>query len=601
MKKNRILRIGVLALIITALTAGCIGCGSGSGTGAGKTSGDPAVSKDAAEDSAAPAGETPAASEESDISVTGSTAAEETAAEDQAASPVRIACENGVMVGKTEDGVSSFKGVPYAKPPVGELRWRAPEQMDPSSEEIECFDFGFTALQYEWPTEPASYSPKNEDCLTLNIWEAEGSDQAAQGKPVMVFFHGGAYGWGGTTDPMYDGHDFVKANEDVILVTCNYRLGLMSWADFSEIEGGEDYTDVNLGIRDHIAALQWIRNNIASFGGDPDNVTIFGESAGGWSVTALAVSPAARGLFRRVIAQSGVVSIRDREDAKEFAAYIAEAAGAETMDDLLAISGEEWMELDSENWIADECCGIVADGEIIPEKEDFDKAIEEAAKSGIELLIGTNNDEWNYFLKDSEGETGEEKFASWVEGMDAMYEAAYEGADDDGKAALEELISYEEGIVPEEYAGSEELRSALAKSAFVTESWRYEHICFADKFADAGGKIYMYLWKVPSTRDDMFKSAVHAIELAYVFNNPDDGIYAGEVDPDTAARTQEAWTGFARSGDPSVEGASWEAYESGRRSTMVIEKDQWTCVPDPSAATRELLTTAYGEEPYPVW
>ena len=529
----------------------------------------------------------------------GSTTSDEADDSAKVTDPVKVTCENGVMLGQSKDGVTSFKGVPYAKPPVDDLRWKAPVAPDPSDEEVECYDFGYTALQYEWPTEPASSFPKNEDCLTLNIWESEGTAGSEEAKPVMVFFHGGAYGWGGTTDPMYDGQNFAKAHDDVILITCNYRLGLMSWADFSKIEGGEEYTDINLGIRDHIAALQWIKNNIKAFGGDPENVTIFGESAGGWSTTALTISPKAKGLFKRAIAQSGGLPLGTREEAQEFADYIMEASGAKNMEDLLAISGDEWMKLDAEEWIADECCGVVVDGDIIP--EDVDKAIQDAAKNGTQMIVGTNKDEWNYFQEDSEGETEEEKFASWVEGMDEMYKEAYEGADDEGKAALEELIKYEESIVPEEYAGDKDVKAALAKSGFVTETWRYEILNFADKFADAGGDIRAYLWSVPSTRDNMYKSAVHAIELAYIFNNLEDDIYAGEVDPDVAAKAQEAWINFAKDGDPSIEGAEWKKYDSETRDTMVIEKDKWECVSDPSKTARELLEKAYGDEPYPVW
>lgn len=271
------------------------------------------------------------------------------------------------------------------------------------------------------------------------------------------------------------------------------------------------------------------------------------------------------------------------------------------MDDLLAISGDEWMALDAEKWIADECCGVVADGDVIPELDDIDEAIAKAAENGVQMIVGTNQDEWNYFEEDSEGETPEEKFASWVEGMDAMYDEAYGDADEDGKAALEELIKYEEEQVPEEYADTKEVKEALAKSGFVSETWRYEIMNFADKFADAGGDIYTYLWKVPSTLDEMYKSSVHAVELAYVFNNKDAAIYAGEVDADTMARTQEAWTNFAKTGDPSIEGTEWSAYDSKDRNTMVIEKDGWKMESDPSKTPRELLTRAYGDEPYSVW
>ena len=517
----------------------------------------------------------------------------------QVKDPVKVVCENGIMLGQSEEGVISFKGVPFAKPPTGKLRWKAPQAPDPSSDEIRCYDFGYTALQSEWPSEPASYFPKNEDCLTLNIWENKRVMDSEEPKPVMVFFHGGAYGWGGTTDPMYNGQNFAKAHDDVILVTCNYRLGLMAFPDFSKIEGGEDYTDINLALRDQIAALQWIKKNIAGFGGNPDNVTIFGESAGSWSVTALAISPKARGLFRRVIAQSGEMVARDRKEAQKYADFVMKASGAKNMKELLAISGDEWMKLDSEKRIADECCFIVIDEDIIP--KDLDKAFEEAAKSGVQMIMGSNSDEWNYFKEDFEGDTEEEKLDAWVKDMDTKYNEAFGDTDKEGKAALEELIKYEESIVPEEYAGNRKVKEALVKSGLVSEMWRYEILDFADRFADAGGDIRVYLWKVPSTRENMYKSAVHAVELAYVFNNLKDDIYAGEVDPGTAAKVQEAWVNFAGTGDPSVKGVLWKKYNTGTRDTMVIEKDKWECVSDPSKKTRELLKKAYGDKPYYVW
>ena len=138
--------------------------------------------------------------------------------EKESTEAAKVTCNNGVMLGLEDNGVASYKGIPYAKPPVGELRWKAPVAAEDSSEEIECYEFGDTSLQYEWPTEPASYSEKSEDCLSLNVWTS--AEQTDEPKAVMVFFHGGAYGWGGTTDPMYDGQAFVEAHPDVVLVTC---------------------------------------------------------------------------------------------------------------------------------------------------------------------------------------------------------------------------------------------------------------------------------------------------------------------------------------------------------------------------------------------
>lgn len=517
----------------------------------------------------------------------------------QAAEPVKVACENGVMLGRAEDGVISFKGVPYAKPPVGELRWKAPQAPDPSDEEIECYEFGYASLQYEWPSEPGSYSPKSEDCLTLAIWENESIAASEELKPVMVFFHGGAYGWGSITDPMYDGRNFARAHDDVILVTCNYRLGLMGFPDFSQIEGGEEYTDINLAIRDHIAALQWIQRNIAAFGGDPERVTIFGESAGSWSVTALTLSPKARGLFTKAIGQSGEVAAKDRKAAQEFADYIMKAAGAKNMEELLAIPGDEWMRLDKEYNIASECSYVVRDGDIIP--EDLDKAFEDAAKSGVQLIIGSNTDEWNYFKEDAEGDTDQEKVDAWTKDMEAKYMDACGYTDEEGRAAMDELIRYKAEAVPEEYARDGELKAALAMSGLISELWRYEIIDFADRFADAGGDVRVYLWTIPSTKDSMYKSAVHAVELPYVFNNLENDIYTGEVDPANAAKTQESWINFAKTGDPSIDGAVWKQYNTATRETMVIGKDKWECVSDPVKTARELLEKAFGDKPYRVW
>ncbi len=511
---------------------------------------------------------------------------------------VKVTCENGVMVGKTTNNVVSFKGVPFAKAPVGDLRWRAPEAPDKSDEEIECFDYGYSAIQYEWPSEPASSRERSEDCLTLNIWMPEKAKDSKEPLPVMVFFHGGAYAWGGTGDPTYDGQQFVEDHQDVIFVTCNYRLGVMAWADFSQIEGGEDYTDVNLGLRDNIASLEWIQKNIAAFGGNPDNVTIFGESAGAFTTTGLLISPAARGLFKRVIAESGVVDLKDRSAAVEFANVIADATGAKTMDDLLAITGDEFIEIDTEYWMSDECCGAVADGVILPKWDDIDEALAQAAEDGIELVIGTNKDEWNYFRDDQEGETEEDRFNCWYNNdLTPYWEGVYANSDAAGKEAMDAFYEYEEALVPEEYAGDETTKDALVKSAFKTETWRYQAIDFADRYANAGGDVYMYLWNVPSTDEAMYKSAVHAVELSYVFNTLDIAAHAGDMDIPTAKRVQESWVNFAKSANPSISDTVWEKYDTTNRNTMTINLDGWKLVSDPSKTARELMKTIYPDRP----
>lgn len=497
-------------------------------------------------------------------------------------------CHNGIMVGQKEkDNVISYLGVPYAKAPVGDLRWKAPVAAEESDKEVPCHEFGDTPLQYEWPTEPASYAKKSEDCLSLNIWTSAVSSKKP--KTVMVFFHGGAYSWGGTTDEMYNGHNFVKDNKDVIVVTCNYRLGLMGWADFSQVPGGEEYTDINMGLRDQICALQWIQDNIADFGGDPHNVTVFGESAGGFCIGGLLYSPKAEGLFQHAILESGVFLPKDRQDAVDYANYIMEASGCKTMEELKAISAEEWMKIDSEEWIGDEVCGIVCDGDVIPLQKDMEAALQAKVDQGVDILLGTNAEEWNYFGEDAEGETPEEKFESWTADLNANWKEYYNATDQKGKAFMKEFYKNKAAQIPEKYAADKKIKDALVKSYLITESWRMDHIRFADKYADLSGNVYMYYWNVPSTKEEYYESPCHAVELAYVFNNLEDGIYAGEVDPLTAVKTQNAWVNFAQSGDPSNQDISWKKYDSKTRDTMIINKENWEIQSDPDGEFREGL------------
>ena len=250
-------------------------------------------------------------------------------------------CHNGIFVGKSEGDVLAFRGIPFAKPPVGELRWKAPEAAEDCTDVFESYYNGKSPIQTEWPSEQASYYPQGEDCLYLNLWKNQAGP--TEKKPVMVFFHGGAYGWGGTVDPLYDGRNFVTKQSDIILVTVGYRTGLMGFVDLSYLEGGEDFPDApNLGLLDQIEALRWVQKNIAAFGGDPDNVTIFGESAGGGSASLLPIIPQAKGLFRRAIAESGsVVLTFSKEECRDFTRRLIREAGTKKMSDLMALSEEQ--------------------------------------------------------------------------------------------------------------------------------------------------------------------------------------------------------------------------------------------------------------------
>ena len=256
-----------------------------------------------------------------------------------------VRCGNGTFVGLKNGDVVSYKGIPYAEAPVGELRWKPPvDAMDSNAVREACY-FGPSPVQTEWPSEVGSYYPQSEDCLTLNIWTNRSGPSS--GKSVMVFFHGGSYGWGAVSDPIYDGHNLIEKYDDVILVTVEYRLGIFGFIDFSSVPGGEAYAESgNLGLLDQVCALRWIRKNIAAFGGDPDNVTVFGESAGAGSVSLLPLIDGTEGLFRRVIAESGSVALTyGKEECRNLTNLLLEESGCSTMEELTALSEEKLREL----------------------------------------------------------------------------------------------------------------------------------------------------------------------------------------------------------------------------------------------------------------
>ena len=198
-----------------------------------------------------------------------------------------------------ENGVRTWLGIPYAKSPVGKLRWQLPQALEPSDKTFDAKKFGFSSIQEDDKLEKASQNPQSEDCLTINIW----TRSEKKNLPVMVFIHGGSFMHGGSSDPTYSGTHIAKEH-DVIVVTFNYRLNIFGFMNLSTIDPAFEDSG-HLGISDQIAALKWIKENIAEFGGNPDNVTIFGESAGSISCMLLSVTPAAKGLFQKAIPESG--------------------------------------------------------------------------------------------------------------------------------------------------------------------------------------------------------------------------------------------------------------------------------------------------------
>ena len=475
-------------------------------------------------------------------------------------------CHNGIFVGKSESDVLAFRGIPFAKPPVGELRWKAPEAAEDCTDVFEAYYNGKSPIQTEWPSEQASYYPQGEDCLYLNLWKNQADP--TEKKPVMVFFHGGAYGWGGTADPLYDGRNFVTKQSDIILVTVGYRTGLMGFVDLSYLEGGEDFPDApNLGLLDQIEALRWVQKNIAAFGGDPDNVTIFGESAGGGSASLLPIIPQAKDLFRRAIAESGsVVLTFSKEECRDFTRRLIREAGTRKMSDLMALSEEQLQKINeavnSYNNFPQR------DGRLIP--VDPYLPYEEGATKDVDILIGTNSEEMNYWI----GEVG--GVIPFRFTIPIKYENDLRLLNHEEKQRVKRFMSVMKG------------HSMFRMARFYDElMFRLPAVAQAEAHAEHGGKAYMYLWTIPSAIT--MRNACHAVELAYVFGNREETIYTGQVADEKIIDTvMQMWTNFARTGNPSTDQVIWERYNGTKRATMILSETPHL-QDDPLSGRRKLL------------
>lgn len=476
-------------------------------------------------------------------------------------------CMNGTFVGKADGEVEVFRGIPFAKPPVGELRWKRPEPVDKDDRVFEAYFNGKTPIQTEWSTEQASYYPQGEDCLCLNIWRS--SHNKDEKKTVMVFFHGGSYGWGGTADPMYDGSAFVSSHPDIIMVTVGYRTGLMGFVDFDGIKGCEAFPDApNLGILDQIEALRWIKANIRAFGGDPDSVTVFGESAGGGSVSLLPVIPQARGLFKRIIAESGSVALTfSKDECREFTRRLLRETGAKSMDDLMGMSEAQLMavneKLNQYNNFPQR------DGRLIP--LDPYAPYLEGRTAGIDMLMGTNADESNYWIRE-------------IGGIVAYRMSAPVKFEND----MKRLPKSDRWRV-RKFMDSLSGHSIWRMNEFYNEiMFRLPMIRQAEGHCMNGGRMFMYYWTEPSAI--RYHGACHAVELAYVFGNTENTIYTGApADKALSDLVMDMWANFARTGDPSVGETEWTPYDTARRPTMVISKEALRMENDVLSAQRKLL------------
>ena len=469
-----------------------------------------------------------------------------------------VKCVNGTFVGKKNDGVIEYKGIPFVgKQPVGNLRWKAPVEFVADDGVYEAYYFGKSNPQKEHFSEGASLYVQGEDSLYLNVWKAD--EKSAEKKPVMVWIHGGGWVASGTSDPTYDCHALVKENPDVIFVSITYRLGFLGFLHLSHLPDGKDYPDApNLAIMDQMMALKWIHENIASFGGDPDNVTLFGESAGGESVTTLPLVKGSHKYFKRVIAQSGTpVLTRTIEQGIADTNELMDMLGCKTVADLKEIDIEKLLSATASFGMR---IGPEKDGKYLP--LDPYEAYANGAAKDIDILQGCNKDEMYYFMLVI---GGAEPFVEYISKRWAKNSTMLT---DEEKALVE---SFCKDIKGESY---EPFCRLYDQMWFIAPLFR-----LSENQTKAGGKSYTYYFTVESSLP-LIKSA-HAVELSTVFNHPEDTQFTGRAFDETFSKIlRKMWVQFAKTGNPSLSAEispdgkahEWPLYDLKNREIMVFDE-----------------------------
>jgi para-nitrobenzyl esterase len=488
-----------------------------------------------------------------------------------------VQTNHGPVAGSTTGPVHVFRGIPYARPPVGELRWRPPEEPRPWTAPLDATSFGPVAPQSPSPLEMilgAEKPEQSEACLSLNVW-TPGLDGGR--RPVLVWIHGGAFVTGTGSTPWYDGTR-LAATGDVVVVSINYRLGALGFLELGEL-GDERYAaSGNCGILDQVAALQWVSANASSFGGDASQVTVFGESAGAMSVGTLLALPAARGLFSRAILQSGAgahVAARDKAErvTRDLLAELGMTPGDAgslvdvPVDRLLAAQGR----VVDRGWPNLAFTPVVDGVSLLRPPLD---ELTDGSSADVEVLIGTNLDEMRLFgLMD----------ARLAEIDEATLE--HRAGSVFGATAAKAVDVYRRSR-PDVPLGD------VWTAVLTDQVFRIPAIRLAEAQSIHQPRTYMYLftWATPILGGKL--ASCHALEIPFVFDNldkPGAGVFTGDGPErqELAGRMSGAWTAFARSGAPdSASLPPWPAYEAGQRSTMVLDTE---CVVEQDPAGEERL------------
>jgi para-nitrobenzyl esterase len=490
----------------------------------------------------------------------------------------------GAVTGREKDGALLFAGIPYAAPPVGERRFRPPEPVEPWAGTRDATRFGRVSWQAAGALGGLLSGPQpdcDEDCLFLNVVTPALDDAA---RPVMVWIHGGGFVGGSGSTPWYKGTTMARRG-DVVVVTINYRLGALGFLHLGAV-GGDAYASSGLsGILDQAAALRWVHDNIAAFGGDPGNVTIFGESAGAMSVGTLLGLPEAAGLFHRAIAQSGAANnLLTTAGAEPVTDAFLDVLGTHDLEGVLAAPAEQVLAAQQ---------GVAAEMAANPDRFagggraalglPFQPVVEDirlprppldAVRDGhapVPLMVGTNRDEWNLF---GIGAPPVEDDAAAARRLDR--------AGVDGTA----LVEAYRHTRPESSPGA--LWSAImTDQVFRMPAIRLLEAQSAVRPDDIYG--YWFTWGTPVFGGRL--GSCHALEIPFVFHTMDQpgaDVLLGDDPPEALSLTMlDAWVAFARSGDPNHAGLpeTWPAYDADRRATLQLDAEV-AVVDDPDAAER---------------
>jgi len=473
----------------------------------------------------------------------------------QTAETVEIA--QGHLKGFSKDGVLRFNGIPYAKAPVGVLRWRMAEAPEPWSGLSDAARFGNIAPQIQGAAERligGTPGAQSEDCLYLNVCTP--SLDGAK-RPVLVWIHGGAFVTGAGSLGTYNGK-YLAARGDVVVVTINYRLGAFGFLNLRDVTDGRIGATGAEGLSDQIMALRWVKQNIAAFGGDPENVTIFGESAGAMSVGALLAAPSARGLFHKAILQSGATHIgHARERSAKVARLFLEKLGVHDAEKLQALPHEAILKaqgdiLDIPRDTGGLPFGPTADGELLPARAIGE--VRAGSVKGIPILSGTTADEWKLFT------ASRPKLRLMDSAKLRRYTAGLVGED----RADTLLDAYTTG------SSFERWNAVMTDHSFAVPSARLLEAQGA--FAPA----YSYRFDWHSQLLGGVLGACHALELGFVFGTYNEkmaGAFFGSGPKADALSSamMVSWIAFARTGDPSsVLTGSWPRYDASTRATMIL-------------------------------